>query len=73
MVELKCVPSAPDLNPPQASVNNELRVVGTECAPGAHANMDKTSDAQAEQHISIEPSETTAGTSTSCDLMNLRE
>ena len=70
VVELKCVPSASDLNPPLTSVNNELGVVGTKCAP---ANMDKTSDAQAEQHSSIEPSETTSGTSTSSDVMNLRE
>ena len=70
VVELKCVPSASDLNPPLTSVNNELGVVGTKCAP---ANMDKTSDTQAEQHSSIEPSEMTAGTSPSSDVMNLRE
>ena len=57
-----------DLNPPLASANKELGVVGT----GAHSNMDNTSDAQAEQQ-SIQPSETTAGTSTSSNLMNLRE
>ena len=69
MVELRaeCVHSASDLNPPLASANKKLEVVGT----GVHANMDNTSDAQAEQH-SIQPSETIAGTSTSCDLMNLR-
>lgn len=62
VAESNNVPSASDPNPPVASASSELVVVGTECAPGA--NMDNSSDAQAEQQSSIQPYETSSGTPT---------